>query len=228
MKKITALLLVLAMTIISGTRVMAAKAVKVEKQKEINETTARTFKAGATNESMLIFNKIEMLTERYLNNFRECEPLHVSQDIDFFGLKIGYKIDINGWTNNKCEYIMTGKISSLGKDIREVFELNISDEEIAKFEPIIKCDFTKDQLNILVDAVIANYNKKAEMMVSQMLQDPTDKYNEKAQNKLTPEEEKLIAMLTSGNACTIPNLNELIQQMSTIAPTPPENKQPEK
>ena len=228
MKKLTSLLLILAVTIITGTNAMATKAVKIEEQKDINKTTAKTFKAGATSENMLFYNKFEMLSERYLNNFRECEPLHISQNIDFFGLKIGYKIDINGWTDNKCGYTLTGKISSLGKDIREVFDINIPDEDIAKFEPIVKCDFTKAQLNILVDAVVANYNKKTEMLVSQILKDPADKYNEKNQNKLTPEEEKFIAMLTKDNVCTIPNLNELIQQMSNTVPAQPVNKPTEK
>lgn len=217
MKKITTLLVLLTLSLTTNLATFAAKAVNIDEQKNSNAKTVKTLKATAAKEDALFYNKVEMLTERYINNFRDCKPLHINQNIDFFGLKIGYSIDINGWTENKCGYYMTGKISSIGPDIREVFDIKISDEDIAKFAPIIKCDFTQDQLNILVDAVISNYNKKADIM-TRMLQDPTDKYNEKLQNKLTPEEEKLVAMLAGGTACSIPNLNELIKQIPDIMP----------
>ena len=185
MKKITTLLVLLTLSLTTNLATFAAKAVNIDEQKNSNAKTVKTLKATAAKEDAQFYNKVEILTEKYINNFRECKPLHINQNIDFFGLKIGYSIDI--------------------------------DEDIEKFTPIIKCDFTQEQLNILVDAVISNYNKKADIM-TRMLQDPTDKYNEKLQNKLTPEEEKLVAMLAGGTACSIPNLNELIKQIPDIMP----------
>lgn len=66
---------------------------------------------------------------------------------------------MNGWVDNKCSLEMTGKISGIGKDIRDVFEVKISDDAIAKIEPFVKCNFTKDQMNIIVDAIIARNQK---------------------------------------------------------------------
>ena len=54
--------------------------------------------------------KIDDLTGRYMNNMRECQPLHLHQYIDLFGLKISYKIDVNGWVDNKCAYSLTGNV----------------------------------------------------------------------------------------------------------------------
>lgn len=224
MKNFKTLLLTLAVLAISATCVNAATSLNVKEQKAINQKTATVVKSNLEGEDLAFFNKFEELSTRYLNNFRNCEPIHVSQSIDLFGLKISYKIDVNGWQDNKCGYVLTGKIGGIGKDIREVFDIKISDEDIAKFEPIIKCDFTKDQLNILVDAVIANYNKKATIM-SELLQDPTEKYSATSEkNKLTPEEEKLVRMIAEGKACSVPNMNELLQNLNSTTPVQP--KQP--
>ena len=46
-----------------------------------------------------------------------------------------------------------------------------------------------------------------------MLEKPNKKYNDSAQ-KLTPEEEKLVQMITTGNVCKIPNSSELMEQFS--------------
>lgn len=211
MKKLATLLLTLAFLAITSSVAMASTTLNIKEQKNINQKTAKVVKSNLEADDLAFYNKFEELSSRYINNFRDCQQLHVSQSIDLFGLKISYKIDVNGWQDNKCGYMITGKIGGIGKDIREIFDIKISDEDIAKFEPIIKCDFTKDQLNILVDAVIANYNKKANIM-SELLQDPTEKYSAITdKNKLTPEEEKLIKMIADGKACSIPNMNDLIQ-----------------
>lgn len=236
MKTFKTLLLTLAILTMSTTCAIATTSVNVKEQKAINKKTATVVKSNLENEDLAFVNKFEELSTRYLNNFRTCEPIHVSQSIDLFGLKLSYKIDVNGWQNNKCGYVLTGKIGGIGKDIREVFDIKISDEDIAKFEPIVKCDFTKEQLNILVDAVVANYNKRLTIM-NELLQDPTEKYTASLdKNKLTPEEEKLVKMIAEGNACSIPNMNEIIQNFSsttnmqpvTPSTNPSSNKKHEK
>ena len=132
--------------------------------------------------------------------------------MDIFGLKISFQVDINGWVNNKCSYYMTGNIGGLGKDIREVFNINqsVTDEQIAKFKPVIECNFSKDELNTMVDALVAR-RERYTTQIAQMLEKPNKKYNDSIQ-KLTPEEEKLVQMITTGNVCKIPNSAELMEQ----------------
>ena len=134
--------------------------------------------------------------------------------MDIFGLKISFQVDINGWVNNKCSYYMTGNIGGLGKDIREVFNINqsVTDEQIAKFKPVIECNFSKDELNTMVDAFVAR-SKRNTTQIAQMLEKPNKQYNDSIQ-KLTPEEEKLVQMITTGNVCKIPNSAELMEQFS--------------
>ena len=215
MKKLKSLLIISALliSILTATNAMQTKAVK--EQQAVNKNSARQMQEMTDkNELFTVDQKIDILSKKYLNNFRTCEPLHISESMDIFGLKISFQVDINGWVNNKCSYYMTGNIGGLGKDIREVFNINqsVTDEQIAKFKPVIECNFSKDELNTMVDAFVARSERNT-TQIAQMLEKPNKKYNDSIQ-KLTPEEEKLVQMITTGNVCKIPNSSELMEQFS--------------
>lgn len=215
MKKLKSLLIISALlvSIPTATNAMQTKAVK--EQQAVNKNSARQMQEMTDkNELFTVDQKIDILSKKYLNNFRTCEPLHISESMDIFGLKISFQVDINGWVNNKCSYYMTGNIGGLGKDIREVFNINqsVTDEQIAKFKPVIECNFSKDELNTMVDALVAR-NERNTIQIAQMLEKPNKKYNDSIQ-KLTPEEEKFVQMITTGNVCKIPNSSELMEQFS--------------
>ena len=193
MKKLKSLLIISALlvSIPTATNAMQTKAVK--EQQAVNKNSARQMQEMTDkNELFTVDQKIDILSKKYLNNFRTCEPLHISESMDIFGLKISIQVDINGWVNNKCSYYMTGNIGGLGKDIREVFNINqsVTDEQIEKFKPVIECNFSKAELNTMIDAFIAR-NERNTIQIAQMLEKPNKKYNDSIQ-KLTPEEEKFV------------------------------------
>ena len=134
--------------------------------------------------------------------------------IDLFGLKISYQIDVNGWVDNKCSYYMTGNIGGIGKDIREVFNVKATDETIAAIKPKLKCNFTQSQLNTLVDGFLAAQERKmAEAAETSMSAEKSIAYKK---TKLSPAEEKLVAMLVTENVCTVPNKDELMEQFNKL------------
>lgn len=215
MKKIKSLLIISALLVSIPTATNAMQTKTVKEQQAVNKNSARQMQEMTDkNELFTVDQKIDILSKKYLNNFRTCEPLHISESMDIFGLKISFQVDINGWVNNKCSYYMTGNIGGLGKDIREVFNINqsVTDEQIAKFKPVIECNFSKDELNTVVDALVAR-RERYTTQIAQMLEKPNKKYNDSIQ-KLTPEEEKLVQMITTGNVCKIPNSSELMEQFS--------------
>lgn len=215
MKKLKSLLIISALLISIPTATNAMQTKAVKEQQAVNKNSARQMQEMTDkNELFTVDQKIDILSKKYLNNFRTCEPLHISESMDIFGLKISFQVDINGWVNNKCSYYMTGNIGGLGKDIREVFNINqsVTDEQIAKFKPVIECNFSKAELNTMVDAFVARSERNT-TQIAQMLEKPNKKYNDSAQ-KLTPEEEKLVQMITTGNVCKIPNSAELMEQFS--------------
>ena len=214
MKKFLALLLVPVFCVAVGSSVTAMQTQNVTVQKAVNQNSAEDINTKSATYEKMAVDKVNQLTERYLSNFRNCEPLHVDEYIDIFGLKFSFKIDINGWTDNKCGYKLSANVGGLGKDLREVFEVKVSDEAIAKIQPVVECNFTKEQLNILVDAIIARQEQNM-TQISQMLENPEKKYDV-SKKKLTKEEEALIKMLSEGKACTVPNMQELMEQFTQI------------
>ena len=215
MKKLKSLLIISALLVSIPTIANAMQTKAIKEQQAVNKNSAQQMQEMTDkNELFTVDQKIDILSKKYLNNFRTCEPLHISESMDIFGLKISFQVDINGWVNNKCSYYMTGNIGGLGKDIREVFNINqsVTDEQIAKFKPVIECNFSKDELNTVVDAFVAR-SERYTTQIAQMLEKPNKKYNDSIQ-KLTPEEEKLVQMITTGNVCKIPNSSELMEQFS--------------
>ena len=215
MKKLKSLLIISALLVSIPTIANAMQTKAIKEQQAVNKNSAQQMQEMTDkNELFTVDQKIDILSKKYLNNFRTCEPLHITESLDFFGLKISIQVDINGWVNNKCSYYMTGNIGGLGKDIREVFNINqsVTDEQIEKFKPVIECNFSKAELNTMIDAFIAR-NERNTIQIAQMLEKPNKKYNDSAQ-KLTPEEEKLVQMITTGNVCKIPNSSELMEQFS--------------
>lgn len=216
MKKIRILVLMAALMLIgTPTITNAIQPQNIEEQKTINQNTAQQLQTQGVYD---IMNKVNDLTGRYMNNMRECKPLHFSQYLDLFGLKISYKIDVNGWVDNKCAYSMTGNIGGIGNDIREVFGVKVSDEAIAKIEPIINCNFSKEELNDLIDGFVAMQQRKEEQL--QKMLSSEEKYvsmlnHKKEMTKLSPAEEKMISML-AGGACTIPNQDELMKNFTDL------------
>lgn len=215
MKKIQILGLVAALLIGTPCVTKAIQAQNIGEQKTLNQNAAQQIQSQGAFD---IMKKVDDLTGRYMNNMRECQPLHVHQYIDLFGLKISYKIDVNGWVDNKCAYSLTGNIGGLGNDIRDVFGIKISDEAIAKIEPVINCNFSKDELNVLIDGFVAMQARK-ESQIQKILSsgevNVSTLANKKEFSKLSSEEEKMIAML-AGGACTIPNQEELMQNFTDL------------
>ena len=205
-------LLVLATALIVGIPSIAGalQTNNVEVAKDVNQDTAiQVREVGAA-----AVDSVTELMDRYMTNFRTCEPFHISQSIDIFGLKAFYQFDINGWVDNKCSYYMTGNIGGLGKDIRDVFKVTASDEDIAKIKPIVQCNFNQEQLDILVDGFVAAQERK----INEKVMPISDKSSGK--KKLSPAEEKMMEMLMGGQVCTVPNQEQLMQDFSKLMGLP--------
>jgi len=215
MKKIKTAVIIAALLVTTPLITNAIQTQNINEQQAINKNTSEQVQTLSKSAEQAAVDKVNILTERYMNNLRECVPFHWSQDLDMFGLKASFKIDINGWVDNKCSYNLTGKIGGLGKDVREVFEIPISDEAISKIEPIVQCNFTREQLNILVDAIIARNERNSEQ-IEKLLENPQADISSYQKPKLTPQEEKLVQMIVEGKACTILNKDELMQNFTQL------------
>lgn len=199
--------LMLAVPTIAG----AIQTNSIDVVKDVNQDTAVQIREAGTAAAV---DTVTKLVDRYITNFRTCEPIHISHSTNLFGLKINYQFDVNGWVDNKCSYYMTGNIGALGNDIREVFEIKASDELVAKIKPDVRCNFTREQLDILVDGFIAAQERK----VSQKAGLAEEKTST-GKAKLSPAEEKMMEMLMSSGACSLTNQDELMQHFTELMGT---------
>lgn len=208
---------VLAALVISSQVSTAIQPVSINEPQLVNEDVA--IQARQNNENLNRFSteKLDILAQRYKQDMKECVPFHFNQYLDFFGLKVYFNIDINGWIDNRCEYKISGQIKSIGKDIREVYEIKISDEQIARFQPVVECHFDKTQLGIFVDGLLSksSENKSA---ISKILESPEKRLG-KNSTKLNSEEEKLATMIMTENVCQVPNKDELMKQLEELMQT---------
>ena len=221
LKAITTLSILL---LTAGTISSAISPVAINEPQLVNGNTAQQVMQTGGPGGALFMEKFDKLGLRYNENFRNCVPLHFDQYVDIFGLKIKIKFDINGWINGKCEMKAFTNVMSLGKDIREVFDIKASDEQIAAFKPAVECHFTKDQLKIAVDAYVAR-SKQNETALSKLMESPEKAVSQK--REITPEEAQLMAMLMTENVCVIPNKDLLKKQIDEIMgiETTPSNPQ---
>lgn len=153
------------------------------------------------------------LTEEFINDLRMCKPYNEKVDFDLMGINLSFKIKIAGWNNDKCSYKISGKIKSLSKDFRKSFGIKISDSEISKIEPIVQCDFNKEQLETVVEAVIEE-DKRSIEQINKMLNNQEIYFP--ATKDLTLTEKKLVKMITEDNVCTVPNMDEIMVQFSKL------------
>ena len=208
--------LITLLTIIMLSLYPAAKAmsqVAVSESSMVNLHTAQQIKKPNGPDGAMFIQRLEMLSTRYSENFQNCEPLHIDQYYDVFGLKITFKADINGWVNNKCEIKVTGNVISVGKDIREVFEVKAPDEKIAAIKPVVECNFTKEQLKIATEAIAAS-NAQNEAILIKMMRSPERAVSKKKQ--LAPAEKRFMTMLMSENVCAISNKDEVMKLLDEI------------
>ena len=213
MKILKAITTLSVLLLTSGAISSAISPVSINEPQLVNENTTRQVQMTGGPGGALFFDKFEQLNQRYSNNFNNCVPLHFDQYIDLFGFKMKIKFDINGWIGDKCEVKAFANVSSLGKDIREVFEVKAADEQIAAIKPAVECHFTKDQLKTVIDAYTAR-TKQNEAAISTFLESPEKAIEKK--REVTPEETKLMMMLMTENACTIPNKDTLKKQIDEL------------
>lgn len=164
-------------------------------------------------------NEIEeiksVLTPKMVEDLRDCKPYDEKFDFEIVGINISFKIKIDGWKDGKCTYHMSGKVNSLGKEIRENFGLTIPDKKIAQFEPKVQCGFDKEQLGVLVDAIVEEDKRNMDQL-NGMLKNSDSEFLMRSAQDLTPQEQKLVDMIVEQNVCTIVNQDELIKLFTEL------------
>lgn len=150
--------------------------------------------------------------ESALTSFlKECKPYEENIDVDIFGINFTINIKSDGMVNDKCSYALSGKINSISESTRDEYNIYIPNSEISEIEPKIKCDFTQEQLALLIDTIA----DKSGDFTTGGASIKNAIYKQKSK-QLSTNDEKVISMFEKGNVCSITNKEELIQQISKL------------
>ena len=230
MKNIKVLILVLSLFVV-GTQSIAALNSKVKAGEETKLESSDVVKTerkvidDSSKDAEFDKTKVEeakpLLTDDIIKELRACTPQDEKYDFDIMGVNFTFKVKINGWVNDKCDYHLSAKINSLSEEVRKSFGVTAKDEKISKIEPKIQCGFNKKQLNLLVDAIVEEDKKNVDQ-INRIMNDPSEIVNLPTNSELTKKEKQLMEMLTEESVCSFVNVDEVMSQIQELSPIPKE------
>ena len=171
-----------------------------------------------TTETIFYIKATHTIPENALNNFsvfskatssekqeqlvkflKSCQPYNENININFFGFDATLNIHSDGKINQKCMYEISANVNKIPENALPASGL--SSQDILAIKPKINCEFTQEQLDVVVNALsesISEFNKE-----SVTLSKTQTKKNLEA--KLA-NNEKLKAMFRDGNVCRLTGL----------------------
>jgi len=194
-----------------GTAAIAnlAKTMPTASVSDTVKTLRQTAVWNESNEQIETF-----LTDDVMDVLKSCKPMDEKVDFELEGMEMFFHFKIGGWIENKCVFNFSGKIKKLGDSFRKAFPVAIQDSTISKIEPKVQCEFNKDQLEILIAAIVEE-DKRTVEKVNQILKDPQAPYPPRS-NELTPNEVLLVNMISQQNVCKILNMDDLMTQFDEL------------
>jgi len=138
--------------------------------------------------------------EQFVSFLKSCQPYNENININFFGFDATLNIHSDGRINDKCSYEFSGKINNIPEQVVQASQYPLAD--YAAYSPKLSCQFTQEQLDIVVDALTESINE-------------FNKYGEKEANvkqnakyKLV-NNEKLLSVFKDRKTCSLTGLTNL-------------------
>lgn len=142
---------------------------------------------------------------------KTCKRYSETLDSTISGVDFNFQISILGWIDNKCRVDFVAQSTGINQMFSALHGLDPSMAEISTFEPKIRCEFTKAQLEKVGDSILQE-NERENGDV-RMLKDPTTIPMLSLSN-LSGSDAELMNVIMNEQACTIlntPNSNEMFQ-----------------
>ncbi len=201
MKKFTALLLILGLTV--------STCAFSEELKQVTSETIFYIKAvHSLPENALkdfsVFNTKEnsaQMQEQLISFLKTCQPYNENININFFGFDATLNINSAGKVNGKCAYEFTGKVNKIPEQMTSASGMSGSD--LMAFKPKVNCEFTQEQL----DYIAESFNETLIEMKTDNSNISKVKAKEKLKNKIE-NDEKFRALFKDGDFCRVTSLTE--------------------
>lgn len=140
---------------------------------------------------------------RLSRNVKNCRRYSESLDSDVSGVAFNFKIDILGWQDDRCIVNFAAKSEGITSMFEAINGIDPSRAKIQIFEPKVRCEFTKQQLERVGDSILQEEERSSNLNVN-MLKDPSSITLPKL-SELSGSDAALMDVLLNDRACTILN-----------------------
>ncbi len=140
---------------------------------------------------------------RLADSIKMCKPYSETLDSNVGGVNFNFKVKIVGWVNNKCRLDFVAQSTGINQMFSSMYGVDPSDATIMTFEPKVRCDFTKAQLQSVGDSILQE-DERNRGARNNMLKNPSD-IDLSALSNPSESDAKLLDLVLKDRACTVLN-----------------------
>lgn len=153
-------------------------------------------------------------SNKLVEKVKMCTPYTESLQTEIAGMDFLFNIKISGWIDNKCRLDFVAKSTGVNDIFKSLYGIDASQATISTFEPKVRCDFTKQQLEAVGDSILQENARRAGA-TNNMLKNPRD-INLPSYNDMTKSDMALLDILSRQNACKVLNVDNSSELFNSI------------
>jgi hypothetical protein len=208
MKKIYIFLLTLVLTV-AGVSVFGEVITtrKISPAKNSNPASAQT-----NNQTGRVITVRQ--NSKLSDSVKMCKPYSETLDTSMSGIDFNFKVKIAGWVNNKCRIDFVAQSTGINDMFKSLYGVDSSQATIKTFEPKVRCDFTKQQLQYVGDSILQEEERNSGSG-GKMLKNPSD-IQLPTFASMSESDSKLMNVVLNDRACTILNAQDSSEMFESL------------
>ena len=147
-------------------------------------------------------------------NITSCKPYSEKMSAEYMGMLVDYELYIRGWINNKCVIDFKSNVKGVGSSFAKTYNIDAKDAQIFTFAPIVKCQFSKEQLEYVGDSILQE-KEREKGASNNMLKNPNSVHLPDMKN-MSQSDAKLLEVVLGHNACEMQNDGNLHQMVNDL------------
>ncbi len=174
-------------------------------------TTRKTNRPQAPQTTQPANNRLKTTIPRRSQNrlsdsIINCRPYSENLDTNLGGVNFNFKVRIEGWVNNKCVMNFVANSTGINSMFSSLYGVDPSQATVMTFEPKVRCEFTKAQLQNVGDSILQEEERNNGAR-NNMLKSPADIDMSSFYN-MSESDQKLLDLVLNDRACRILNTTD--------------------
>ena len=166
-----------------------------------NSSDAQKYKPDSSSDKVVTVRPHSKLSD----SVKMCKPYSETLDTSVSGVDFNFKVRIEGWVNNKCRLNFIAQSTGISDMFKDLYGFDSSQATVMTFEPKVRCDFTKQQLQYVGDSILQEEERNSGN--GKMLKNPSE-IQIPTFGSLSESDSKLMSVILNDRACTILNAQD--------------------